>query len=68
MSVIDFTNKTILVTGAAGFIGYDNYDFNTQHFDTWTVENVIELVMKYNSGVIVMIVSTISVIYKEFKK
>lgn len=40
-----------------------NYDSSTQHFDTSAVENVIELVMKYNSDAIMVIKSTIPVGY-----
>ena len=40
-----------------------NYDSATQHFDTSTVENVIELVMKYNPNAIMVIKSTIPVGY-----
>lgn len=40
-----------------------NYDSSTQHFDTSAVENVIELVMKYNPEAIMFIKSTIPVGY-----
>ena len=40
-----------------------NYDSSTQHFDTSAVENVIELVMKYNPEAIMVIKSTIPVGY-----
>lgn len=40
-----------------------NYDSNTQHFDTSAVENVIDLVMKYNPEAIMVIKSTIPVGY-----
>lgn len=40
-----------------------NYDSATQHFDTSAVENVIDLVMKYNSNAIMVIKSTIPVGY-----
>lgn len=40
-----------------------NYDSSTQHFDTSTVEDVIELVMEYNSDAIMVIKSTIPVGY-----
>lgn len=40
-----------------------NYDSSTQHFDTSAVENVIELVMKYNPNAIMVIKSTIPVGY-----
>ena len=40
-----------------------NYDSSTQHFDTSAVENVIELVMKYNPKAIMVIKSTIPVGY-----
>lgn len=36
---------------------------STQHFDTSAVENVIDLVMKYNSEAIMVIKSTIPVGY-----
>ena len=35
-----------------------NYDSSTQHFDTSAVENVIDLVMKYNPNAIMVIKST----------
>ena len=40
-----------------------NYDSGTQHFDTSAVENVIDLVMKYNPKAIMVIKSTIPVGY-----
>ena len=40
-----------------------NYDSTTQHFDTSAVENVIDLVMQYNSNAIMVIKSTIPVGY-----
>ena len=40
-----------------------NYDSSTQHFDTSAVENVVDLVMKYNPNVIMVIKSTIPVGY-----
>ena len=40
-----------------------NYDSATQHFDTSAVENVIDLVMKYNPSAIMVIKSTIPVGY-----
>lgn len=40
-----------------------NYDSSTQHFDTSAVENVIDLVMKYNQEAIMVIKSTIPVGY-----
>ena len=40
-----------------------NYDSSTQHFDTSAVENVIDLVMKYNPDTIMVIKSTIPVGY-----
>ncbi len=40
-----------------------NYDSATQHFDTSAVENVIDLVMKYNPEAIMVIKSTIPVGY-----
>lgn len=42
-----------------------NYDSATQHFDTSAVENVIDLVMKYNPNAIMVIKSTIPVGYTE---
>ena len=42
-----------------------NYDSKTQHFDTSAVENVIELVLKYNPSAIMVIKSTIQVGYTE---
>jgi len=38
-----------------------NYDSNTQYFDTSAVETVIKLVMQYNSNVIMVIKSAISI-------
>ena len=43
-----------------------NYDSSTQHFDTTAVENVIELVMKFNPDAIMVIKSTIPVGYTEY--
>ena len=40
-----------------------NYDSSTQHFDTSAVENVVDLVMKYNPNAIMVIKSTIPVGY-----
>ena len=40
-----------------------NYDSSTQHFDTSAVEDVIDLVMKYNPEAIMVIKSTIPVGY-----
>lgn len=40
-----------------------NYDSSTQHFDTSAVENVIDLVTKYNPNAIMVIKSTIPVGY-----
>ena len=40
-----------------------NYNSSTQHFDTSAVENVIDLVMKYNPEAIMVIKSTIPVGY-----
>lgn len=40
-----------------------NYDSTTQHFDTSAVENVIDLVMRYNPDAIMVIKSTIPVGY-----
>ena len=40
-----------------------NYDSTTQHFDTSAVENVIDLVMRYNPHAIMVIKSTIPVGY-----
>ena len=39
-----------------------NYDSSTQHFDTSAVENVIDLVMKYNPEAIIVIKSSITVV------
>ncbi len=52
--------------GAADFVviaAPTNYDSATQHFDTSAVENVIDLVMKHNPNVIIVIKSTIPVGY-----
>ena len=54
--------------GAADFVviaAPTNYDSSTQHFDTRAVENVIDLVMKYNPNAIMVIKSTIPVGYTE---
>lgn len=40
-----------------------NYDSSQQHFDTSAVENVINMVMKYNRNAIIVIKSTIPVGY-----
>ena len=40
-----------------------NYDSSTQHFDTSAVENVIDLVMKYNPEAVMIIKSTIPIGY-----
>lgn len=40
-----------------------NYDSSTQHFDTSAVEDVIKLVLKYNSKAIIVIKSTVPVGY-----
>lgn len=40
-----------------------SYDSTTQHFDTFAVESVIDLVMKYNPEAIMVIKSTIPVGY-----
>lgn len=42
-----------------------NYDSSTQQFDTSAVEAVIELVMEYNPDAIMVIKSTIPVVYTE---
>ena len=52
--------------GAADFVviaAPTNYDSATQHFDTSAVENVMDLVMKYNPNAIMVIKSTIPVGY-----
>ena len=46
-----------------------NYDSNTQRFDTSAVENVIDLVMRYNPNAIMIIKSTVPVGYtKKIRK
>ena len=40
-----------------------NYDSTTQHLDTSAVENVIDLVMKYNPEAVMIIKSTIPIGY-----
>ena len=40
-----------------------NYDSSTQHFDTFAVEDVIDLVIQYNPNAIMVIKSTIPVGY-----
>lgn len=55
-----------MVYSAADFVviaAPTNYDSSTQHFDTSAVENVIDLVMKYNPDAIMVIKSTIPVGY-----
>ena len=55
-----------MVYSAADFVviaAPTNYDSATQHFDTSAVENVIDLVMKYNPNAIMVIKSTIPVGY-----
>lgn len=42
-----------------------NYDSRTQHFDTSAIEDVIDLVMQYNSEAVIVIKSTIPVGYTE---
>lgn len=52
--------------GAANFVviaAPTNYDSSTQHFDMSAVENVIELVIRYNPEAIMVIKSTIPVGY-----
>ena len=60
------TLDTEMAYSAADFIviaAPTNYDSSTQHFDTSAVENVIDLVMKYNPEAIMVIKSTIPVGY-----
>ena len=53
-----YTDADIVVVAAP-----TNYDSHTQHFDTSAVEDVIELVIKYNPEAIIVIKSTIPVGY-----
>ncbi len=53
-----YTNAEFVVIAAP-----TNYDATTQYFDTSAVENVIELVLKYNPDAIMVIKSTIPVGY-----
>lgn len=60
------TLDTEMAYSAADFVviaAPTNYDSSTQHFDTSAVENVIDLVMKYNPEAIMVIKSTIPVGY-----
>lgn len=60
------TLDTEMAYSAADFVVIavpTNYDTSTQHFDTSSFENVIELVMKYNPETIMVIKSTIPVGY-----
>ena len=60
------TLDTEMAYSAADFVviaAPTNYDSATQHFDTSAVENVIDLVMKYNPNAIMVIKSTIPVGY-----
>lgn len=60
------TLDTEMAYSAADFVviaAPTNYDSSTQHFDTSAVENVIDLVTKYNPEAIMVIKSTIPVGY-----